>query len=131
MGHTHYFNRSSGTSKKIWDVIISDCKKAYAASGLTLYKDFNCPLAPLFGSRAIRFNGLGIEGHETFYIPKSGIVSDFCKTALKPYDLMVMMVLLIYRHHDKSFSFSSDGYWNEEWLPARELFQKTFGFSYE
>jgi hypothetical protein len=87
----------------------------------------------------IRFNGWGDNGHETFLItremsdysirdPESGESFDFCKTARKPYDVAVCLVLLsIARHAPKSFSISSDGDWDVEWSEARKIYKELFG----
>ena len=57
--------------------------------------------------------------HETFSImrvaadrrgdPDAKTVFGFCKTARKPYDLMVQAVLILYKHHFPDVQVSSDG----------------------
>jgi hypothetical protein len=51
---------------------------------------------------------------------------DFCKTARKPYDVVVATILLRARVlMGKAFHFSSDGAWGEDgWLAAEELFRR-------
>lgn len=79
----------------------------------------------------LRFNGIGNDGHETFYFDTSHTEFNFCKTARKPYDLVVCKVLLILKKHfqdkieissdglkggiNNDLSFIDDGgeYWNE------------------
>lgn len=52
---------------------------------------------------------------------------DFCKTARKPYDLAVCLVLLsMKRHAPKSVSLSSDGDWDAEWTEARGIYKELF-----
>ena len=52
---------------------------------------------------------------------------DFCKTAHKPYDLAVGLVLLLALHHaPEIMSVSSDGDWDSEWVYIRENYRKLF-----
>ena len=84
----------------------------------------------------IWFNGDEATGmdHETFSIqlhPKTGYVRDFCKTARKPYDLLVCFSLLALKHsfnNPQVFSFSSDGD-NSEWETSAELYQTLSGIN--
>lgn len=65
--------------------------------------------------------------YETFGIkwyPKEGKVRDFCKTARKPYDILVCFSLLALKaafHDYKVFNFSSDGD-DSDWETAKNLF---------
>ena len=62
------------------------------------------------------------------YRTDSGEAFDFCKTARKPYDLAVCLVLLaMKRHAPKSVKVSSDGDWDGEWKEAREVYKSLFG----
>lgn len=89
----------------------------------------------------IRFNGDESTGmdHETFILElfdmsfnydqeqmsKDGVFS-FCKTARKPYDLLVCISLMVAKHHlGKDFKISSDG-GLDEWKPAIEFYEETF-----
>lgn len=51
----------------------------------------------------------------------------FCKTAHKPYDMTVMLCLLVMARHSDSIRIESDGNWSAEWAPARDMFKKLFG----
>jgi hypothetical protein len=93
------------------------------------------PKPPQVDNDVIRFNGWKDEGHETFLVtrelPKTfrtdaGDTFDFCKTNRKPYDLAVMLCLLIMAS-TKAVRVSSDGDWDNEWVPAREAYKKLFG----
>jgi len=58
--------------------------------------------------------------HETFYIERK-VTEDswlFCKTARKPYDLMVCAVLILYKYYFPEITVDSDGEFNDEWIPA-------------
>ena len=70
----------------------------------------------------IYLNGVGGDGHEAFAMNPSGSW-DFCKTARKPYDVVVATILLRARILMGEAFSSSDGVWGEdEWLDAEELF---------
>jgi len=85
----------------------------------------------------IRFNGVGNDGHETFILKKSSIGSElpllesdqfnFCKTARKPYDLAVGLVLLVAKNHSpNSIRVSSDGDWESDWKEIRDSYNEIF-----
>lgn len=141
MGFTHYW-RHGDISKTAWDNIRKDVKKllkslpehsfssggCYADEPLRLQYEWDDDKNPQVNGEVIRFNGCGDLGHETFMlerIPSGGF--NFCKTARKPYDLAVQAVLLIAKHHDPDFSFSSDG-GNDEWRVARDFVKELFGY---
>lgn len=97
------------------------------------------PKPPEVTGDLIRFNGWKDEGHETFMVtrekPDNGpswdkdtSSFDFCKTARKPYDLAVCLVLLsMHRHAPDSVNVSSDGDWDHEWSEARKVYKDLFG----
>lgn len=83
---------------------------------------------PIIGPDVVSFNGSeevrdddGSDlSHETFYLarvfepeewesPESGKYFAFCKTAQKPYDLLVCACLLSFKHHFPTSVVSSDG----------------------
>ena len=61
----------------------------------------------------ISFNGLGDMSHETFSLPSTALKDtgfSFCKTARKPYDVIVVASLAILKHYlADEFKFTSDG----------------------
>lgn len=86
---------------------------------------------------AVQFNGIGAEGHETFFVTRIRTermeweldrdeVFAFCKTARKPYDMAAMLCLLVMARHSDSIRLESDGDWSAEWAPARDMFKKLF-----
>jgi hypothetical protein len=95
--------------------------------------------SPNFSNGQICFNGMGEDAHETFILykqlPKTRIKGnkekyhfDFCKTARKPYDIMVCACLILYKHYfPNEVWISSDGNINEgEWKDAFELIAYVF-----
>lgn len=89
---------------------------------------------PMINESQIWFNGDAKTGmdHETFSIqwyPSGGIDKGFCKTARKPYDLLVCVSLLAFKKafdDYKVFHFSSDGD-NSEWETAKDVFTRIVG----
>ena len=62
----------------------------------TLIDELNVPLDDItINDKLIRFNGVDDDSHETFHfsLDKSGF--NFCKTNLKPYDLVVCGCLYV------------------------------------
>ena len=90
---------------------------------------------PVINESEIWFNGDASEGldHETFSIrshetSRTNPCDWFCKTAQKPYDLLVCFALLTF--HEKlgplAFSFSSDGD-SVDWKEAIDLYEAFTG----
>jgi len=85
--------------------------------------------SPMINESEVWFNGDAKTGtdHETFgirWFPSGGEVKGFCKTNRKPYDILVCVSLLAFKHafNDPDvFSFSSDGD-NADWEDARNLY---------
>lgn len=89
---------------------------------------------PIFLQNEIAFNGDESKhlDHESFYITWNNKDEDgedlygFCKTARKPYDILVCMSLLALEesfNDPKVFSFSSDGD-DTDWYRARDLYKE-------
>lgn len=144
MGYTHYIYRSKAFTVKQWEKvsleafqILDYCK----GRRIVLAREYDSPTAgnPEVTPDHIRFNGWKSEGHETFLVTRerperqswqseSEDSFDFCKTARKPYDLAVCLVLLsVKRHAPKSVRIGSDGEWDGEWTEARKIYRDLFG----
>ena len=83
-----------------------------------LLKNSNVPLGdangeigtkPVFNSRHIMFNGIGDDSHETAAVYKGASEFEFCKTARKPYDSVVVEFYKLIRKYAPSTILSSDG----------------------
>lgn len=77
---------------------------------------------PAFNKKEVWFNGDEQRGlnHETFLITPDKDEWNFCKTARKPYDLLVCAVLIA-AHEYLGYKVSSDGDL-EDWMPAIEYY---------
>jgi hypothetical protein len=104
MGYTRYWDLNKN------EIADKDLKwKEYCDYGkvLVLFLELNYGIKikgcagdgePQFSDKVISFNGDIVGGldHESFYLPKdysNDDVFNFCKTARKPYDIMVDMML--------------------------------------
>jgi hypothetical protein len=90
-------------------------------------------------------NGHGSGSYETFHIPetfdpgewqesrpeaKKGLFFECCKTAYRPYDLMVTAALLILKHHLPKVELGTDGE-EKDWLDARILCHNLLGYGFD
>jgi hypothetical protein len=116
-------------AKEIIKEILAEAYKA----GIVQY-EWNDTKEPLVTDTVVQFNGVGDNGHETFYfdIADTYKASDgqhfaFCKTARKPYDVVVMKVLIVLKYFlGDAVVVSSDGNFDEEWHETREYMLNTY-----
>lgn len=111
MGYTHYWQRSRDFTEVEWDEICDATRKIIRNSPtkicgpLGLYK-------PQIDGDVMRFNGSADlwHDHEAFQIDRLQTPDEwtFCKTARKPYDVVVAAVLT-YLANCWGFDVSSDG----------------------
>lgn len=142
MGYTHYWGERTDDGDEAWKRLIDRASKAIKLARVKVR------LGPLqIDYRAIRLNGVGEDGHETFCLSRAGEEFTFCKTARKPYDLVVTAILTI-AMEEIGLDVSSDGAmrgeryeddgFNDtvtdamatkmhavEWTPGQELAEKT------
>lgn len=118
------FNRASKQIKKFADWINAN-KSFKICGGLGVGK-------PIFNESEVWFNGDASEhlDHETFRIYWAKDGRDFCKTARKPYDMLVCFALLTFAEifPKDAFSFSSDGTMEDvEWQRGVEYYETFTG----
>lgn len=140
MGYTHYWDLKNATDdfQKQFRIVVSEVTvlkerlPEHSLSAGGYYKDE--PLK-IFGSCGkskpeitndhICFNGDARNDlwHEDFYL---GINSrkefNFCKTARKPYDFFVCLVLISAANHIDGFEFSSDGGY-KDWAEVLDFYK--------
>ena len=151
MGYTHYWTRDKQNlgSAYYFHKLSEDAKKIIAeaeAKGIVICG----PLGfgkPEFNDDFFSLNGTEKESldHETFiwhrapqqeewFAEKYGNdpvrkndISDFCKTAHKPYDAVVTAILIRAKTiYGNCVEIYSDGNW-DDWKDGRDLYERTFG----
>jgi len=143
MGYTQYWRRPATIPQEAMRAIVDDF-------GLLILPldDAGVRLCGRNGEDAaqvspdgVSFNGPSNRAHETFYFPRvmlpevwkkpvDGLYSASCKTALKPYDLAVMVFLLIAKHHVPQIQIATDGR-DEQWSRARQFCHDILGYGRE
>lgn len=137
MGYTHYWNLNSNVLK---DEVLEDVRQILNEYRDIVQLDENDAQEPIVNNYLIQFNGIGEKGYETFVVEPGGI--SFCKTNLRPYDLVVCEVLLVLKHHHgMNFDLDSDGFWVTQadfyeerfdgyWNEALENVRRKFGYEF-
>lgn len=97
MGYTHYWDNSEIIKTEQWRNICSFAHKIINIAnsyGIKIVREFNEPDSePEINEAFICLNGLGEDGHETFYLSREITEFEFCKTNRKPYDSIVGQIL--------------------------------------
>ena len=125
MGYSHYWNFKNKVAPKDiengrlkWELAINKVKLALAYvqdKGIKI-ADGGGTNKPYIGKYAISFNGYGSEMYETMYISYKDGGWSFCKTARKPYDLLVCLTLLAFKEaFGDDFEYTSDGVTKEDY----------------
>lgn len=157
MGYTHYwipkestkedFKKFSAACKKLYDSLPekTDTAGGYSSDDPLEIRGGMGEGEPKFDPEAVWFNGNEERDldHETFLIERNDVNWAFCKTARKPYDLLVVACLLAAVDF-LDYRFSSDGfndYFNERnsvhihecdnLLPALKYYNDVMGTDYK
>jgi len=138
MGYTHYWT-SKEVSKEQFAEFVSVCKKlrgklpkttntagGYYLSDSVVIKGWDGTGKPQFDQKGVGFNGDAADDldHETFLITPEPRDS-FCKTARKPYDLLVT-ACLIAAYEILKYDVSSDGKMTD-WKAAFDYYKEVTG----
>lgn len=134
MGYTHYWENVAKVIPDEALVIIREIVEEAHADGV-IQLEHDRTGVPIVSERLIRFNGVGELGHETFrfdvdddYRTERGSHFAFCKTNQKPYDTVVMKVLIVLKWALKDYvSIRSDGSFHEEWQAVRDEMSARYG----
>ena len=114
MGYTHYFDQVRSFTDNEWSSLTYHAKDILFREKNIIDHDPKSDQKLTIDDEVIRFNGIGDESHETFYLPKEKPEEDqylidgktvqelhpgpyfhFCKTAGKDYDKYVTAILII------------------------------------
>lgn len=121
MGYTHYWTQTRAFKAAEWREVSNDIGRILAYA-----QGFGIPLGdwegeagsqPTFDASHIGFNGIGDDSHETFVIDRKRtkqwergtLGGAFCKTAEKPYDVVVKACLCYLSSVTGTHDVSSDG----------------------
>ncbi len=121
MGYTHYWSIAANVNKKAYAAALKDCRAIVRATESVLANGTGENGTKPKYTSGLTFNGIEGDSHETFYLPSApeSNVDDFCKTAAKPYDRIVVACLC--RLAEVSgVRVSSDGR-QYEWETGREI----------
>ncbi len=138
MGYTHYWTQTKNLSPAAMTEIGQTVRKIIAAAPDVVIRGWDGAGKPTIDLETISLNGDGVLAHETFAInavrslPYDGADDDrlgwsFCKTAYKPYDVVVTAILtcLADRH---GFTVESDGE-AHEWANGVALAGQALGYA--
>lgn len=107
MGYTHYWDMPD---ELMDEKVLEDVKRVLNKYEGVIQAEFNESGQPIVNKDVIKFNGVGDEAHETFYLGPA-VQSGFCKTDGKPYDKAVCETLLVLKaHYGDKFNLESDGF---------------------
>ncbi len=126
IGYTHYWEIKKTPFFKSFSSALPDIEKVIEQHKDIIQYESGNPMPPLVTKNLIRFNGIGQDAYETFLFefpvnPKtgncasqSGYYFDFCKTAHRPYDIVVCKILLILKAYlGDDLTVNSDGFYND------------------
>ena len=109
-GYTHYWDHE-GFEDDEWKKLVKAAKQIVSKA-----KKDKIEIAggdgsgkPTFSDKVISLNGKGDDGHETLRITKAAQGAEFCKTAEKEYDPVVVSILAAAKKLNKTFKPRSDG----------------------
>lgn len=129
MGYTHYWSKKSDVDEKQYAAALKDIAKIVTTQKIAkLGNGLGDQGTKPKTTGGIEFNGIDSDSHETFSLPaKASQISDFefCKTAEKPYDIVVVAVLARLSEV-AGIHVSSDGN-ADDWTAGVQLASKILG----
>ena len=137
MGYTHYWTIQDITKPLMTSEIAQDIQSIILASEVPIGDgDGGRDSQPVLEHDLVQLNGIGDESHESLCYPPNFKWNQevhppeshgfaFCKTARKPYDVVVCAALLAIKHHlGDNVEINSDGKFDNEWQPAYRLYRR-------
>ena len=137
MGYTHYWYKTQKLDTIQFHDFLADFSKVIEENhGLGQLVEFQN------STDYLNFNGIGEQAHETFFFErkvdmdefiqknKDNRIFSFCKTARKPYDVLVCIALIIAKKQfTTNVDISSDGCDESDmWQEPRQICQNTLGY---
>lgn len=104
MGYTHYWKILKVPVLNSVKKVLDDAVKIRFLSKAKIQFSHDDDSPPVFTEQMIRFNGVEGDAHENFDIDFTNTKEfSFCKTARKPYDEVVCLLLLSMKNHIDGF----------------------------
>ena len=143
MGYTHYWYRPKEIPAEVFEKIVVDFKMiSIKIDRRVELREYDGRGYPTIEKNEVRFNGniRSDNSCESFNFPqiieagepesRDGKYFDFCNTEMKPYDLAVCVFLIIAKYYiGKELVVSSDGRFDNEWLPAFKIIAEHLDYS--
>ena len=141
MGYTHYLYLNSNGPQELWSEAVMAARQIIEASPVPLADGHGEGNGPLYCDDGIYTNGVGEDSHETLFVPATlaqllrygecygrSTRFVFCKTAWKPYDVVVTAVYAALREiaGPECVTVHSDGD-AEDWQDGCELARRVLG----
>ncbi len=122
MGYTHYWNFNEKPSQEKFAELVEGVKQIVATAeeaGIAIGEQ-------VYESGYFSFNGVDAGAHETFSIDIRTQEEDFCKTAEKPYDMVVTASLILAKKiFGDDIEIRSDGNWSD-WESGQLLYESVY-----
>lgn len=112
MGYTHYWKHTKDFTPEQWADITDVAAKLIAATTVDITGWNGDATEPVeITADLIRFNGVADDSHETFSLTRKFDLDgfNFTKTAFKPYDEVVVALLLYLEKYREHIEITSDG----------------------
>jgi microcompartment protein CcmK/EutM len=121
MGYTHYWTLENAIEQSDWNKFLEGARQIVGTA-----EDAGIQLEDNSSDTEIVINGVGAGAHETFVITSDEIGFNCCKTAQKPYDMVVTAILI---HLKKCLGskvvIKSDGNW-QDWESGQLLYESVY-----
>lgn len=128
MGYAHYFKQIKPVPADQWDEVLE------AKDKIVKFKEGLIDIEDDSLNGDLNINGVGEDSHENLYIdPDHNKIGEFqfCKTANKPYDVVVVAILCVINDICHGcFKITSDGD-RDDWKAGRELASAALGDFYD
>lgn len=126
MGYTNYWVVKEGNSEFDQDTLNSVNKIIAEAKNQGIALDAEDEgSVPVVSDEIIWFNGVGDESHETFVIDLYHTGWNFCKTQGKPYNAVVVALMILLEDRGYLADIGSDGgKKDDEWAAGVALYEK-------
>jgi hypothetical protein len=109
MGYTHYWYNQDGFTPAQWEQFTSIISGYISRSGMLANGLGQPDTSPYIDPEVVSFNGIEPHAFETCHIVQAGERFSFCKTGARPYDALVVAVLVTANRCNPAFMVHSDG----------------------